>query len=186
MAYLPKQYTLDSLIEDHHSKKAKLHCLSISKLTNKQWYKIKSSIVDFNSWLNKVFPAFNKPHKELSSSFRLVDNFPNYYSFHTVNWKNTKVKNAYIYLLNKIYDDFISDLNTVLVISDASVKNQVTTSILHIHQGWNIIAKTIYHTISITFTEIELFSIRYGVNQAVQVSNAKNIIIITNTIYTTK
>ena len=135
MVSLSKYYALNSLMEDHHSKKAKSHCLSISKLTDKQWYKIKSSIVDSNNWLNKVFSVFNKLHKELSSSFRLVDNFPNYYSFHTVNWKNTKVKNAHLYLLNKIFDNSISDLNTVLIISDASVKNKVTTSILHNYQG---------------------------------------------------
>ena len=141
--------------------------MQLWQLIDKQWYKIKSSIIDSNNWLNKVFSAFNRLHKKLSSSFRLVDNFSNCYSFYTVNWKNTEVKNAYLCFLDKIFDNSLSNFNTVLVISDASVKNNITTLILHIHQGSNIIAKTIHYAINVTFTEMELFSVRYGINQAV-------------------
>jgi len=141
--------------------------LQLWQLIDKQWYKIKSSIIDSNNWLNKVFSTFNRLHKKLSSSFRLVDNFSNCYSFYTVNWKNTEVKNAYLCFLDKIFDNSLSNFNTVLVISDASVKNNITTLILHIHQDSNIIAKTIHYAINVTFTEMELFSVRYGINQAV-------------------
>ena len=141
--------------------------MQLWQLIDKQWYKIKSSIIDSNNWLNKVFSTFNRLHKKLSSSFRLVDNFSNCYSFYTVNWKNTEVKNAYLCFLDKIFDNSLSNFNTVLVISDASVKNNVATLISHIHQGSNIIAKTIHYAINVTFTEMELFSVRYGINQAV-------------------
>jgi len=57
---------------------------------------------------------------------------------------------------------------------------------LHIYQSRDTIAKTIYHAIDVTSTKAELFSIRCGINQAVQVSNAKNIIVITDTIHTTR
>ena len=66
---------------------------------------IKSSIVDTNNQLNEVYPFFDKLHKELSPSFQLVNNFANCFSFNTVNYKNTKVKNAYICTLNKIFDN---------------------------------------------------------------------------------
>ena len=141
--------------------------MQLWQLIDKQWYKIKSSIIDSNNWLNKVFSTFNRLHKKLSSSFRLVDNFSNCYSFYTVNWKNTEVKNAYLCFLDKIFDNSLSNFNTVLVISDASVKNNVATLISHIHQGSNIIAKTIHYAINVTFPEMELFSVRYGINQAV-------------------
>ena len=186
MVSLSKQHTLNLLIDDHHSKKAKSHHLSMSKIIDKQWYKIKSSIIDSNNWLNKIFSAFDKLHKELSSSFRLVDNFSNHYSFHTVNWKNTEVKNAHLHFLDKIFDDFLSNPDTVLVISDVCVKNKVATLISYIHQSRNIIAKTIYYAIDVTSTKAELFSIKCGINQAIQVSNAENIIVITNTIHTTR
>ena len=64
--------------------------------------------------------------------FQLVDNFADHFSFNTVNCKNTEVKNAYICTLNKIFDDFLLNPNTTLVISDASIKNNVVTLILHI------------------------------------------------------
>ena len=66
MAFLPKYHTFNSLMDDHYSKKAKSHCLSMSKMIDKQQYRIKSSIIDFNNQLNKAFPTFDKLHKELS------------------------------------------------------------------------------------------------------------------------
>ena len=42
----------------------------------------------------------------------------------------------------------------------------------------------IYYVINITSTKVKLFSIRYRINQVVQVLNVKNIIIITDVIYT--
>jgi len=56
---------------------------------------------------------------------------------------------------------------TAVVVSDASIKNQVTILIAHIHIYNNLIIKTLYYTINITFTEVELFTIRYGINQAI-------------------
>jgi len=43
------KHGLNSLINNHHSKKAKSHCLSMSKIIDKQQYKIKSLIVDSNN-----------------------------------------------------------------------------------------------------------------------------------------
>jgi len=44
----------------------------------------------------------------------------------------------------------------------------------------NILAKTIHHAINVTSTKAQLFTIRYGINQAVQVTEAMCIIIVTN------
>jgi len=84
--------------------------------------------------------------------------------------------------------DLIYDINpnTILIISNTSIKNNVTTLILHICSSQNILAKTIYYVIKITSTEAELFSIRYGINQAIQVPNTKSIIVITDAIHTTR
>ena len=65
------------------------------------------------------------------------------------------------------FKDSLLDLKTVIVISDASIKNNVATSILHICSGHNILAKTIHYAINITSTKTELFTIRYGINQVV-------------------
>ena len=47
----------------------------------------------------------------------------------------------------------------------------------------NIITKTIHYTVNVTLTEVELFAIRYRINQAVQVTNISHIIFITDAIY---
>ena len=99
-----------------------------------------------------------------------------------MNHKNIKVKNTYQNKLDKILNEFSLDPKTTFIISDTSIKNNVTTSISHIYNGHNIIAKILHYTTNIIFIEVEIFSIRYEINQAVQVSNIKQIIIITNTI----
>ena len=53
----------------------------------------------------------------------------------------------------------------MLIISDASVKNNIATSVLHIRREHKIIMKTIYHTMNITSTEAELFAIRCDISQ---------------------
>ena len=103
--------------------------------------------VNSNNRLNGIFPSFDTSHKELSSGFHLVDNFPNHFSFHTVNRQDKEIKSAHIRQLDKIFEDSCLDSKTVLVISDASIKNVVVTSILHVYFGGNTISKTIHHTI---------------------------------------
>jgi len=41
----------------------------------------------------------------------------------------------------------------------------------------------IYHAVNITTTEVELFTIRCGINQAVQIMDASHIIVITDSVY---
>ena len=82
-----------------------------------------------------------------------------------------------------MFEDSLSDFKIVIVILNASIKNNVVISISYGCSSHNIIAKTIHHTINFTMTEAELFTIRYRINQAIQVSDASNIIIITNAIH---
>jgi len=62
----------------------------------KQQLKIKSSIVDINNCLNGIFPSFDPFYKELSSGFKLVDNFSDHFYFYTVNCKDKESKEAYL------------------------------------------------------------------------------------------
>ena len=84
-----------------------------------------------------------------------------------MNYKDTEVKNAHIHTFNEIFDDFLSNPNTILVISNAIIKNNIIILISHIYSGQNILAKTIHYIINITSTEAELFLIRYEINQAI-------------------
>ena len=58
-----------------------------------------------------------------------------------------------------------SSPSVTIIALDASIKNSVTTSIAHIHTHDRPIIKMIYHAVNITSTEVELFTIRCGINQ---------------------
>ena len=108
----------------------------------------KSILQTFTPGVNhawQVYPSFNRLYKELLPGFQLVDNFADHFSFNTVNFKNTEVKNTHICTLNKIFDDFLLNTNTILLISDISIKNNVVTLISHICSSQNILTKTIHY-----------------------------------------
>jgi len=70
-----------------------------------------------------------------------------------------------------------------IIASDASIKNNVTTSITHIHTYKKPLIKTIHHTVLVTSTEAELFAIRYNINQAMNLNNIAKIIVVTDSIH---
>ena len=126
---------------------------------------MKQLSVDYKVSIITVFSSFNRLYKELFLSFQLIDTFPNHFLFYTTNYKDKEARTTYLKKLNKIFNNFILNPNNVIVIFNTSIKNNVIISILHIYHNQNIITKTIYHTINITSTEVELFSIRCGTIQ---------------------
>jgi len=74
----------------------------------------------------------------------------------------------------------------VVVISDASIKNQVATLIAHIHVHNSPIIKTIYQTVNVMSTEAELFVIKCGINQETYLSNINWIVIVTDSIHASR
>ena len=73
--------------------------------------------------------------------------------------------------------------SAVIIVSNTSIKNNVTTSIAHVYSFNNLLRKTLYHAINITTTEAELFIIRYSISQAVQIPGILCIIIITDALH---
>ena len=170
-------------MDKHLSKNTNSHQLSQGNLTSRQRQKLKSHVIDFNNYLNSLFPSFDSLYKEISSGFHLVDNFSDCFSFHTVNSRDKDIIKAYLQNLNKMIENFCIDPETIIIISDASIKNNVVTSISHVCSSRNILAKTIYHAINVTFTKAELFTIRCEINQAVHIQNVYCIFVITDTIH---
>ena len=76
--------------------------------------------------------------------------------------------------------------SSTIVVSDASIKNQVTTSISHIHSFNKPVVKTLHRAINITTAEAELFAIQCGINQAVANPNVKHIVVITDSLHITR
>ena len=87
-----------------------------------------------------------------------------------MNRKYKESKKVYIHELNKIIFQVVMDSKSVVVVSDASIKNQVTILIAYVHTHDSSVIKTIYHAINITLTEAKLFTIRCSINQATQIS----------------
>ena len=72
---------------------------------------------------------------------------------------------------------------TALVITDASIKNDIAASILHIHIANRLLTKTVHHASFVTSTEAELFAIRCGINQAYSNEVISKIIVVTDSIH---
>ena len=164
---LPSNHILKSLLETNTLSNIISYQLSLNNLTLKQQLKIKGPVVDMDNRFNEVFPSFDLFNREFALGHCLIDIFSNYcFSFHTSSKQDNKNLKAHIQFLDNITLTSSLDPSIALVVSDASIKNQVATSIAHVHIHNKQDIKTIYHVVNVMTTEAELFAIRYGINQA--------------------
>ena len=136
--------------------------------------------------LNGIFTTFDFLNFKFHLDSRLINIFSSCISFHNTDWTSNKSKEAYCKKLDEIILESSSNPKTVVITTDISVKNNVTSSIFYIHSFNNPLKKMLHHTINITSTEIELFAIRCRINQAVKMQNVLYIIVITDAIYVVK
>ena len=132
----------------------------------KQQSSIKGPIVDMDNKFNKVFPSFSPFNHKFSPRNRLIDIFPNCFSFHLSNRSNNQDVKSRLRCLDNITIQALLDPHSAIVVSNSSIKNQVTTSISHIHSYDKPVIKTIHHAVRVTSTEAKLFAIRCGIIQA--------------------
>ena len=158
----------------------------MKKLTDKQRLKVKSSIVDANNRLNGIFHSFDPFNNKFSSRNRLIDMFLSCLLFYLSDRKSAETRKTYLHKLDKIIFNTLTDPRMAIIILDVSIKNQVATSIAHIHVHDFPIIKNIHHAVNVIFTEAELFAIRCGLNQAIQLSNIECIVVITDSIHMAK
>ena len=109
---------------------------------------------------NKVFSSFSFFYCEFFPGNRLINIFPNNFSFHSLNRKSNDNIKSHLCKLDSITLQALLDSHAVVIISDTSIKNYVTTLILHVHSHNRPVIKTIYHVINISFTKAKLFAIR--------------------------
>ena len=139
-----------------------------------------------NNWFNEVFPSFNPINPEFKLGNRIINCFSNHFLFHLFSKSSNCLFKSQIQQLNNIAIESSNTSLTALVVTDTSVKNNVASSIVHIHVYNNPIVKMLHHTINVTSTEAEFFAIRCGINQALYYQNISKIIIITDSIHVTK
>ena len=174
---------LKGLLEKGFSSLLSHHHFSLEYMTTKQQAAIKSFIVDASSHLNGIFWYFDSLNKEFHLRNRLVDSFLNCFSFHKADHSSEERKSYYCSYFNNIMLNASSDPSTVVVISDTSIKSNITMSVIYDHLFNNPLKKTLHHAINVTSTEAELFSIRCGINQTIQIPSTSHIIIITDALH---
>ena len=180
---LPKSHILNNLIDNspHQPNPFNTGFLTHCQKTLTKDYLIDSKIKSYG-----IFPSFSPLDPEFTLGQRIIDNFPDRFSFNLVN-KTEKEKNNYrAQELDEMVLRNSSIPNTTLVITDASIKYDIAMFITHIHSTNRPLIKTIHHASFVTSLEAELFTIRCGINQAYLLDNVSKIVVITDSIHVAK
>jgi len=116
---------------------------------------------------NKVFSSFNPLNTEFSPGFHFIDVISSHFSFHSfIKCSNNNLEDCSNQLNNITIMSLLNHLHA-LIISNAGIKNNIATSITHIHIHNRSIVKTIHYVANVTSTDAKLFAIRCGINQAI-------------------
>ena len=140
------------------------HLSSLKSLTKHQCELVKGHVVDIDNRFNKVFSFFSPLHLEFSLGNRVINNFPDQFSFNLYSKRKDNNMKSCIQQLNKMTIESLSDPSCTVIIIDTSVKNDITMSILHTHVYNKPFIKTFHYAVYITSSEAELFTIRCGIN----------------------
>ena len=183
-ASLPENHLIKTLMDDPLNTCLNSLPNSINFLTDRQKTSIKGHLIDSNNKLYGVFPSFSPLNPEFIPGSRIINIFPDQFSFNLA----SKGKNASI--CSQQLDDMTIQASmfphTAIVVSNVSIKNDITTSISHIHICDQPLVKTVHHAAFVTSTEVELFAIRCSINQACNNENISKVIVITDSIHAAK
>ena len=148
---LPSNHIISNILSSNKMQERSCHISSIDYLTAKQRIWLKSPLINVDNKYNEFFPFFSFFNKEFEPGNRLIDLFSDHFSFHFC-FPNLK---KHIEKLDKITFRVSSNPSSTIVVSDASIKNQVATSILHIYSYNKPVVKTLHRAINITTTEVD-------------------------------
>ena len=156
---------------------------SIGSLTNHQKNIIKDHLIDSYNKSYGIFPSFSPLNQEFVPGSRIIDIFSDHFSFNLVTKKEKEKDKIRAQELNNMVLHNSLSPHIALIITDASIKNDIATSILHIHIANCLLTKTVHHASFVTSMEAELFAIRYGINQACSNKVISKIIVVTDSIH---
>jgi len=183
---LPTNHILRNLLDESPPLSNTSNSHNIGSLTNCQRTLTKGHLIDMCNKAYGIFPSFSLLNPKFSPGHHIIDNFSDRFSFNLVNKKEKEI--------NKIHAQELDDMvlrnsslpYTALVITDASIKNNIAMSISHVHSANCPLTKTVHHASFVTSTEVELFAIRCGINQACSINNISKIIVVTDSIHVAK
>ena len=183
---LPANHIIRDLMDDlpHQSKEPNPYTASL--LTNRQKNIAKGHLINSCNKSYGIFLFFAPLHQEFTPGFCLSDIFSDCFSLNLANKKEKDKDKICVQELNDMALRFSSSPNTALIVTDASIKNDIATSISHIHQANHPLIKTVHHAAFVTSLEAELFAIRCGINQACNKEDVSKIFVITNSIHAAK
>ena len=181
---LPTNHIIRDLMDDAPNPIKKPNPHTVSFLMNQQKNIAKGHLIDSCNKTYGILPSFSPLNQEFTPGSCLTDNFSDRFSFNLVN-KKEKDKIC-VQELDEMVLWISSSPFTALIITDASIKNDIATSISHIHLTNHPLVKTVHHAAFVTSTEAELFTIRCGINQACIKENVSKIIVVTDSIYAIK
>ena len=180
---LLKSHILNNLMDDSPHQH---NPFNTGSLTHRQKTLTKGHLIDSKIKSYGIFPSFSPLNPEFTPGHRIIDNFSDRFSFNLVNNTEKEKNNCHAQELNEMVLHISSIPNTALVITDASIKNDIATSIAHIHSTNHPLIKTAHHASFVTSLEAELFAIRCGINQACLLDNVSKIVVITDSIHVAK
>ena len=183
---LPANHILKNLLNDNPPPLKSNNSHNIGSLTNRQRSLAKGHLINSSIKSYGIFLSFTPLDSEFSPGHHIIDNFSNCFSFNLVNKKEKNQNHLRSQELDNMVLHCSSEPHSALVITDASIKNDIATSISHIHSVDRLLVKTVHHASFITSTEAELFAIRCGINQACSVNNVSKIVVITDSIHAAK
>jgi len=181
---LPSNHIIKDLIDNAPNLFKKPNPHTVSSLMSRQKNITKDYLIDSCNKAYGIFPSFSPLSWEFTPGFHLTDNFSDCFSFNLVNKKEKD--NLHVQELDEIVLQISSSPTTAFVVTDASIKNNIATSVSHLHIANHPLVKTAHHTAFITSTEAELFTIRCSINQACIKENMSKIIVVTNSIHAAK
>jgi len=171
-------------MDNYSDTHAKLSLYSINSLTSHQKTITKGHLINSNNKLYGVFLAFSPFHPEFNPGSRIVDLFPDRFSFNLASKEKNNRKHSQ--QLDEMTLQSSSSPHMAIIVTDASIKKDITTSISHVHICNHPLTKTVHYAAYVTSTEAELFAIRCGINQACSKKDISKIVIITDSIHATK
>jgi len=183
---LPPSYLLRSLIDDSPSLSITPNSHHVGSLTNRQRNLTKGHLINSLNKTLRIFPSFSPLNPEFSPGLHITDEFSNRFCFNLVNKKEKEKYKTHTQELDDMVLSNSSLPQSALMVTDASIKHNIATSISHVHILNRPLTKTVHHALFVTSTEAELFAIRCGINQACSIDSVSKIIVVTDSIHATK
>jgi len=184
---LPDNHILKNLLDNSPPQPRLPNSHNIGSLTIHQKALIKGHLIDASIKSHGIFPSFFPLDPKFFPGHCIIDNFSNHFSSNLVNKEKDKNhKKTHAQELDEmVLHNSLSPLSAI-VITDASIKNNIAISVSHVHSANQPLIKTVHHASFVTTTEAELFAIRCSINQACSLNNVSKIIIVTDSIHVAK